>query len=59
MVGQFKKTYLHKPFKILQLLTTGTIQKYLTYTLFLKASGKFGSASNMLMIPHVSALKYA
>ena len=30
LVGQFKKTYLHRKIKILHFLTTATIQKFLT-----------------------------
>ena len=30
MVGQFKQTYLHRPIKILHILTTAKIQKCLT-----------------------------
>ena len=30
MVGQFKKSYLHRPIKILHFLTPARIQKYLT-----------------------------
>ena len=32
MVQRFMKTYLHRPIKVLQFLTRGEIQKYLTYS---------------------------